>query len=114
MKLFSLTLAFYVLALAFLPSFNILQSAEKMSSCKKTCCQMINNSEKKQTEEKNNNDCSKRKCTPFFGCGKTHVVVQKISTFKVQVFTLKQTFNYQTESALSLYIAEHWQPPKVV
>ncbi|MEO6638881.1 MAG: hypothetical protein ABIN25_11420, partial [Ginsengibacter sp.] len=86
----------------------------KKIGCKKTYYHMMNKPTNKQSESSEKNDCSKGRCTPFFGCRKIQGVVQQITSLKVLLLSFEQTFSYESESLLSLFVAFHWHPPKTV
>ena len=110
MKVVALLLSFHILCLALAPPamINILLPVTNMS--KKACC----SSDKKQSPpvHQQQKDCCGGICNPFMSCCNGHALLSKSLSLSVPFSYLTQEFNNLSETQLSDYSADTWNPPK--
>lgn len=112
MKTAALIWALYILFLALLPSFNILPSSPAAAKRKVNCC--TNKSAGEKSASNSGKDCSKKNCTPFFGCTKIQLFVSKTTLLHFISIIFKEKFITPSETSRQLFVSDHWHPPQLI
>lgn len=112
MKFVALILTMIVIFLSFKPGIDLVLM---QNWAKQTCCAEVCASTNQSSQEEENKECEGNSCNPFQVCGSCSLFCQSVAFEKsptIQISTKRQFLYSFTFS--SLFIADFWQPPRLI